>query len=51
MATIAHNTSAARSFSQFSVAPLTPGIGAELHGIDLGSDLSDDTIAEIRAAK
>jgi taurine dioxygenase len=28
--------------------PLSPTIGAEVHGIDVGSDLSDDTIATLR---
>ena len=30
--------------------PLSPTIGAELHGVDLRDELSDDTIAEIRNA-
>jgi taurine dioxygenase len=32
------------------VTPLTGTIGAELSGFDLGGELSDDTIADIRAA-
>lgn len=32
------------------VAPLTPGIGAEIEGIELGGALSDDDIAEVYAA-
>ena len=33
-----------------SVHPLTPTIGAELRGVELGARLSDETVAEIRAA-
>lgn len=33
-----------------SVRPLTPTIGAELDGLDLTSPLSDETVAEVRAA-
>ena len=46
MATIAHP----RSFSRCKVAPLTPQIGAEIRGIDLGEPLDDETIADIRSA-
>ncbi len=46
MATIA----APRTFTRFSVEPLNPIIGAEIHGIDLGSDLSDEVIADLRSA-
>ncbi len=35
---------------ELRVSPLTGTIGAELSGVDLGRDLSDDTIADIRAA-
>ena len=43
-------TLARPSFTKFSVVPLTPRIGAELHGIDLREPLTDETIAEIRRA-
>ena len=46
MATVAQP----RNFTRFKVAPLTPHIGAELHGIDLASTLPDETIADIRSA-
>ena len=39
-----------RSFTRFRVAPLTPIIGAEIHDIDLGVPLPDETIADIRSA-
>jgi taurine dioxygenase len=32
------------------ITPLTATIGAEMHGVDLGGDVSDEVIAEIRAA-
>ena len=32
------------------ITPLTPHIGAEIRGVDLAADLSDETIAAIRAA-
>ena len=35
---------------ELQVAPLTGTIGAELSGVDLASDLDDETIADIRAA-
>jgi len=38
------------SFTGFSVEPLTPRIGAELHGIDLSRPLPDEVIQEIRQA-
>jgi len=41
---------ATRDFQKFDVLPVTPHIGAEIEGIDLGGHLSDDTIEEIRAA-
>lgn len=39
-----------RSFTRFTVAPLTPQIGAEILDIDLSATLDDETIADIRAA-
>ena len=39
-----------RVFERLKVAPLTPSIGAEISGIDLGREQDDATIAEIRAA-
>ena len=50
MATVAQNDSGPRSFTRFSVEPLNPRIGAVLHGIDLRDKLSDELIADIRAA-
>lgn len=41
---------AERTFTKFEVSPLTPRIGAEIQGIDLGQELADETIAEIRQA-
>lgn len=40
----------ASQFTRFEVRPLTPTIGAELLGIDLGQELDDAMIADIRAA-
>lgn len=37
-------------FGGFSVEPLTPGVGAEIHGLDLSSDLPPAVIKEIREA-
>jgi len=44
-----HQPSAA-SFTRFDVRPLSPTIGAELHGIDLSGELDDALIADIRQA-
>jgi alpha-ketoglutarate-dependent taurine dioxygenase len=33
----------------FDVRPLAPVIWAEIHGVDLGHDLDDVTIAKIRS--
>ena len=38
------------TFTAFEVSPLTPRIGAEIDGVYLGDDLSDQVIAEIRQA-
>jgi len=40
----------ARDIQEFTVSPVTPSIGAVVEGIDLGAELSDGTIAEIRDA-
>lgn len=39
-----------RPYELFSLEPQTPTIGAEITGIRLGGDLTDDVIAEIRRA-
>lgn len=39
-----------RVFERLKVAPLTPSIGAEISGIDLGEEQDEAVIAEIRAA-
>lgn len=44
------STAPATTFERFAVSPLTPTIGAEIEGVDLGSELCDQTIAEIRRA-
>ncbi len=41
---------AALRFEHFEVTPMGSTIGAEITGVDLTADLSDDVIAEIRAA-
>jgi len=33
-----------------TVSPIAGALGAEIGGVDLASDLSDDTVAEIRQA-
>lgn len=43
-------TAAADTFARFAVSPITPRIGAEIEGVSLRDDLSDETIAEIRRA-
>jgi taurine dioxygenase len=39
-----------RSFARFEVRKLSPGIGAEIHGIDLSQEQDDALIAELRQA-
>lgn len=39
-----------RPYERFAVAPLTPTIGAEVAGVDLGGDLDDEVLAELRRA-
>jgi alpha-ketoglutarate-dependent sulfate ester dioxygenase len=41
---------ATRATRPIEISPVTGTIGAELRGVDLASDLSDETVAEIRAA-
>lgn len=36
--------------SELEIRPMTGALGAELHGVDLGRDLDDETIAAIRRA-
>ena len=38
------------SFTRFGVQPMSPSIGAEIHGIDLSQDLDDGLIADLRRA-
>ena len=40
----------AEVFSRFEARPMTPSIGAELHGIDLSEPLDDALVADVRAA-
>jgi len=40
----------AMSYERIQVEPLSPALGAEIRGVDLGKPLDDDTIAEIRGA-
>ena len=37
-------------YRHLALQPLSPTIGAELSGVDLGADLDDETIAEVRRA-
>jgi taurine dioxygenase len=48
MSSVAHKSSA--TFKLISVAPLTPRIGAVIGGIDLTHAVTDEQIAEVRAA-
>ena len=41
-------TAAATMSERFTVSPITPHIGAEIEGIDLSDELSDEAIADIR---
>jgi taurine dioxygenase len=36
--------------TQLDIRPLSPIIGAEIHGVDIAGDLDDETVAAIRAA-
>ena len=40
----------AEAFATFEARPLTPSIGAELHGIDLSQPLGETLVADVRAA-
>jgi taurine dioxygenase len=44
------DTFESRPLQSFSVAPVTPTIGAEISGIRLAGDLPDETMAELRRA-
>lgn len=43
-------TAPARASNRFGISPLTPRIGAEIDGIDLGGRLTDDDIDEVYQA-
>ncbi|MCB2072111.1 MAG: TauD/TfdA family dioxygenase [Novosphingobium sp.] len=40
----------AKAFTGFEISPMTPRIGAEISGVCLGEELTDEVIAEIRQA-
>ena len=44
-----HQPSAA-TCAGFETRPLSPSIGAEIHGLDLSRELDDHTVAEVRRA-
>jgi taurine dioxygenase len=37
-------------YNHLGIQPLSPTIGAELTGVDLGHDLADENLAEVRRA-
>jgi taurine dioxygenase len=39
-----------RPYERFGVRPLSPTIGAELDGVDLGGEMDDELLAEVRRA-
>jgi taurine dioxygenase len=45
-----HGDGAPQPYSHLGVRPLSPTIGAEITGVDLGGALADETIAETRRA-
>jgi taurine dioxygenase len=47
---IGHNYRMSGSCPAFEVRPLSGAIGAEIHGVDVGRELSDETIAALRRA-
>src|SRR5438093_132054 len=46
----AHQEAAMPTTTRLDVQPITGGLGAEISGVELGADLDDATIAEIRHA-